>query len=48
MGLKERYLSRVQDNIENGKCIVWHSTRSKDLADIIIRKEFTAGRDYLS
>lgn len=44
MGLKERYLSRVQDNIENGKCIVWHSTRSKDLADIIIRKEFTAGR----
>lgn len=35
---------KILDNIENGKCIVWHSTRSNDLADIIIRKEFQAGR----
>lgn len=35
---------KILDNIENGKCIVWHSTKSNDLADIIIRKEFQAGR----
>lgn len=35
---------KILDNIENGKCIVWHSTKSNDLADIILRKEFQAGR----
>lgn len=37
--------TRIKDNITpDKKCIVWHSTSSKDLADIIIRKEFKAGR----
>lgn len=39
--------SKIQDNIgSDGSCIVWHSTRAKDLAEIILNKDFNTGSGY--